>query len=149
MRAVVQRVSRASVTVEGGTTGSIGLGLMVLVGVGHDDDRASAEALAHKLLKLRIFEDDDGRMNLDVGQVHGDVLAISQFTLFGDCRKGRRPSFVAAGRPEHAEPLFDHLVHTIRQQGFSCPTGVFGAMMDVDLVNHGPITLLIDTDKTF
>jgi len=149
MRAVVQRVTRASVTVEGQITGAIEAGLMILVGVGHDDDRASAEALANKILKLRIFEDDAGRMNLDVGQIGGDVLAISQFTLFGDCRKGRRPSFVAAGRPEHASPLFDHVVHTIRQHGFSCPTGVFGAMMDVELVNHGPVTLLIDTDKTF
>ncbi|MEL6182033.1 MAG: D-aminoacyl-tRNA deacylase [Myxococcota bacterium] len=149
MRAVVQRVSRASVTVDGTVVGAIEMGLMVLIGVGHDDDTTSAEALAHKILGLRIFEDDTGRMNLDVQAVGGDVLAISQFTLYGDCRKGRRPSFVAAGRPEHASPLFDHVVHTFRQHGLTCPTGVFGAMMDVELINHGPVTLLLDTDKTF
>ncbi len=149
MRAVVQRVSRASVAVEGEVIGQIGRGLLVLLAVGHDDDEAIARWCAQKLLGLRIFEDEAGKMNLDLTEVGGELLAISQFTLYGDCRKGRRPSFVAAGHPERASALVDVFVEEVRALGVGCQTGRFGAMMDVDLINHGPVTLLIDSDKTF
>ncbi len=149
MRAVVQRVSHASVTVDGERTGEIGLGLLVLVGAAHEDTTADAELLARKIAGLRIFPDADGKMNLDVSQAGGAVLAVSQFTLLGDCRKGRRPSFQGAARPEHAAPLFDHYVSATRALGLPCPTGVFGAMMKVELLNDGPVTLLLDTTKHF
>ncbi len=149
MRAVVQRVRRASVTVDGDVTGRISQGLLVLVGAGHEDTPADADALARKVAGLRIFRDDAGKMNLDVKQTGGAVLAVSQFTLFGDCRKGRRPSFVAAAHPDAARPLFDRYVEATRALELQCETGVFGAMMDVELLNDGPVTLLVDTKKLF
>jgi D-tyrosyl-tRNA(Tyr) deacylase len=121
----------------------------VLVGVGHDDTTADAEWLARKVVGLRIFQDGDGKMNLDVGDVGGSVLAVSQFTLYGDCRKGRRPSFIRAGPPETARGLVDHFAGAVRQCGVVCERGQFGANMDVELLNQGPVTLLIDTERTF
>ena len=149
MRAVVQRVSRAKVTVDGSIAGEIGEGLLVLVGVSHNDTKASADYLVDKLLGLRIFQDDAGKMNRSVVDVGGAVLAVSQFTLFGDVRRGRRPSFDDATRPEHAKELYDYFVERVRAAGIRCETGVFQAMMDVELVNSGPVTILIDSDKTF
>ncbi len=149
MRAVIQRVRRASVTVDGAVTGTIGAGLLVLVGAAEGDDEKDAEALASKVARLRVFADADGKMNLDVQQAGGAVLAVSQFTLLGDCRRGRRPSFVRAARPELARPLFDHYVQATRDLDLRCETGVFGAMMDVELLNDGPVTLLLDTSRLF
>lgn len=149
MRAVVQRVSRASVTVDGQITGQIDRGLLVLVGAVPEDTEADADALARKIAGLRVFSDDAGKMNLDVAQVGGAVLAVSQFTLLGDCRKGRRPSFVGAAHPKVARPLFDRYVSSTRAAGLTCETGVFGADMKVELLNDGPVTLLIDTHKLF
>jgi D-aminoacyl-tRNA deacylase len=144
MRAVVQRVSRASVTVDGEQVGAIGPGLCVLVGVTHDDDEAAAARLADKVWGLRILPDDDGVMNRSVADTGGAVLVVSQFTLYGDTRKGRRPSYVAAARPEHAEPLIDHLVGELRGKGAPVATGRFRADMAVELVNDGPVTLLLE-----
>lgn len=149
MRAVVQRVRHASVTVDGVVTGRIEHGLLVLVGAGHEDTVADADALALKVAGLRIFRDEAGKMNLDVRQVAGAVLAVSQFTLFGDCRKGRRPSFVAAAHPDVARPLFDRYVSATQALELTCETGVFGAMMDVELLNDGPVTMLLDTTRLF
>jgi D-tyrosyl-tRNA(Tyr) deacylase len=149
MRAVVQRVSRATVTVEGRVTGEIGAGLLVLVGVSHDDTTASADYLVDKVLGLRIFEDDAGKMNRSVVDVGGAVLAVSQFTLFGDVRRGKRPSFDDAARPEQAKHLYEYFVERVRASGTRCETGVFQAMMDVELVNAGPVTILIDSEKEF
>ncbi|MEM1060808.1 MAG: D-aminoacyl-tRNA deacylase [Planctomycetota bacterium] len=149
MRAVVQRVSRAEVRVAGEVVGKIGVGLAVLVGVGQGDDADAAAELARKVAGLRVFEDDDGKMNRSVGEAGGAVLAVSQFTLFGDCRKGRRPSFIAAARPEAAEPLFEAFVAHLRDTGLIVATGRFRTTMEVDLVNAGPVTLLIDTEKAF
>ncbi len=149
MRAVVQRVSRASVTVDGAVVGQIERGLLVLVGAAEGDAVADADALARKVAGLRVFPDADGKMNLDVQQVGGAVLAVSQFTLLGDCRKGRRPSFVGAARPEVASPLFDRYVEATRALGLRCETGIFQADMKVELLNDGPVTLLIDTGKLF
>lgn len=149
MRAVVQRVSRASVTVDGRVTGRVDRGLLVLVGAAPEDTPADADALARKVAGLRIFPDAAGKMNLDVSQVGGAVLAVSQFTLLGDCRKGRRPSFQGAAHPSIARPLFDRYVEATRGLGLSCETGVFGADMKVELLNDGPVTLLIDTHKLF
>ena len=155
MRAVVQRVERASVSIQGAiegdtvVTGRIGRGILVLVGVGHADTAAHAQWLAKKVVGLRIFEDAQGKMNLDVAQAQGAVLAVSQFTLYGDCRKGRRPSFVAAAHPDEAESLVECFADCIRECGVVCEMGRFGANMDVELLNQGPVTLLIDTEKTF
>jgi D-aminoacyl-tRNA deacylase len=149
MRAVVQRVTKASVTVEDSTVGSIGLGLLVLLGVSRSDTVASADYLVEKLLGLRIFDDHDGKMNLSVRDVGGAVLVVSQFTLFGDVRRGKRPSFDDAARPEEARALYEYVVSKIREQGIECSTGEFQAMMDVSLVNDGPVTILIDSEKTF
>ena len=139
MRAVVQRVSSARVTADGETTGQIGRGLLVLLGVKRGDTAEQADRLARKLLALRIFEDDEGRMNLSVGDVGGEVLCVSQFTLYGDARKGNRPSFVEAAPPEDAEPLYERVRAALGAQG-----GRFGAHMDVELVNHGPVTLVVE-----
>lgn len=150
VRAVVQRVSQASVTVAGQVTGQIRQGLLVLVGVGAEDGPADADALAEKIATLRIFEDDGGKMNRSVQDLPGaGVLAVSQFTLFGDCRKGRRPSFTAAMAPDAARALFDRTVERLRALGLPVGTGVFGAHMDVALVNDGPVTLLLDTRRLF
>lgn len=144
MRGLVQRVSRASVTVGDEVVGAIGPGLCVLVGVTHDDDAEGAATLARKLWNLRIFDDDDGAMNRSVADVGGEVLVVSQFTLYGDARKGRRPSWIAAARPEVAEPLVEAVVAELRALGATVATGRFGAEMAVELVNDGPVTLLLE-----
>ena len=149
MRAVVQRVSRASVTVDGQTVGKIDRGLLVLVGVTHSDTEAAADYLAEKIAGLRIFEDDAGKMNLSVADVDGAVLAVSQFTLYGDVRKGKRPSFDDAARPEQARKLYDYFVERIRALGLVCETGRFQEMMQVELINDGPVTILLDSEKNF
>ena len=149
MRAVVQRVTRASVTVAGSTLGAIERGFVVLVGVGVDDDERDADSLAQKVGGLRVFDDADGAMNLALADVGGAVLAISQFTLLGDVRRGRRPSFIAAARGESAERLYERVVDRLRGEGLRVETGRFGAEMAVELVNDGPVTILIDTKRTF
>ncbi len=149
MRAVVQRVSRASVKVGGDLAGEIGKGLLVLLGVGHDDGEADADYLAEKVAGLRIFEDDGGKMNLSVTDVGGAVLAVSQFTLFGDVRRGKRPSFDETARPERARELYEYFVGQVRRLGLRCETGRFQEMMEVELINSGPVTILVDSKKTF
>ena len=145
MRAVIQRVCRAAVTVDGETVGQIGLGFLVLVGVTHADGQAEADWLARKISGLRLFEDAAGKMNLRLAEVGGAVLVVSQFTLYGDARKGRRPDFLQAARPERAEPLVDYLALRLREEGLPVATGRFRAMMEVALVNDGPVTLWLDT----
>jgi D-tyrosyl-tRNA(Tyr) deacylase len=149
MRAVVQRVSRAKVTVEGKVTGEIGNGLMILVGVGKQDSSAVVTAMAEKVANLRIFEDDAGKMNLSLLDVKGSALVVSQFTLYGDARGQRRPSFIAAAPPELAKKLYEEFCEALRKLGITVKTGMFQAMMSVELVNEGPVTILIDSDKTF
>jgi D-tyrosyl-tRNA(Tyr) deacylase len=149
MRAVVQRVSRARITVNGETTGEIGPGLLVLLGVGQADTEADATYLAEKVAGLRIFEDDHGKMNRSVQDVGGSVLAVSQFTLYGDVRRGKRPSFDAAAAPEKARQLYEFFVERIRAAGLKCETGRFQEMMKVELVNEGPVTILLDSGKAF
>lgn len=149
MRAVVQRVSQARVRVEGKVTGEIGTGLLVLLGVAKSDAAAAAEQLAEKTAGLRLFNDEQGKMNLSLAEVGGAVLAISQFTLYGDCRKGRRPSFDRAAPAEQARALYEEFIAALRRQGARVETGVFQAMMDVELVNDGPVTVLVDTDRRF
>jgi D-aminoacyl-tRNA deacylase len=149
MRAVVQRVSRAKVTVNSQTSGEIALGLLVLLGVGHDDTEADATYLAEKIAGLRIFEDQEGKMNRSVQDVGGSVLAVSQFTLYGDVRRGKRPSFDDAAPPEHARRLYDLFVERIQAAGLSCETGRFQETMRVELVNEGPVTILLDSGKLF
>ena len=149
MRAVVQRVSRARVTVGAEVTGEIGLGLLVLLGVGAGDTRAAADYLVEKTTGLRIFEDDGGKMNLSVAEVSGAVLVVSQFTLYGDARKGRRPSFDAAAPPEQARELYEYFVERVRAAGLRCETGRFQETMQVELVNEGPVTILLDSAKGF
>jgi D-aminoacyl-tRNA deacylase len=149
MRAVVQRVSRAQVAVKGEIAGEIGLGLLVLLGVGRDDTEADATYLAEKIAGLRVFEDDQGKMNRRVQEVGGSVLAVSQFTLYGDVRRGKRPSFDAAAPPEKARQLYEIFVEQIRAAGLRCETGRFQEMMKVELVNEGPVTILLDSAKTF
>lgn len=144
MRAVVQRVTQASVIVDGAVVGEIGVGLAVLVGIGPEDTSAEAETLAAKLVGLRIFADDAGKMNRSVIDVGGSVLVVSQFTLYGDVRRGRRPSFVDAAPPEIAEPLVRCVAEAIETSGVGVAMGVFGATMEVGLVNDGPVTLLLD-----
>ena len=149
MRAVVQRVTRASVRVGEETAGEIGLGLLVLLGVAQEDSETDAGYLADKIAGLRIFEDDAGKMNLSLADIGGAVLAVSQFTLLGDVRRGKRPSFDAAARPEEARELYEYFVQRIRALGLRCETGRFQAMMDVELINSGPVTVLLDSHKTF
>jgi D-tyrosyl-tRNA(Tyr) deacylase len=146
MRAVIQRVSRASVVVREETVGSIGHGLLVLLAVTHGDTAVQARWLADKIVQLRVFNDDDGKMNRSLGDVGGSVLVVSQFTLYGDAQKGRRPSFIAAARPELAEPLCQKFADAIREHGVPVRTGRFGAMMQVELVNDGPVTLILEAD---
>lgn len=145
MRAVVQRVSEASVAVEGDIIGAIGRGFLVLLGITHDDGEAEATLLARKIAGLRIFEDEAGKFNLSLADVDGAVLLVSQFTLYGDTRKGRRPGFTAAARPEHAAPLVSRFAELLRAEGLQVNVGVFGATMAVRLVNDGPVTLWLDT----
>ncbi len=149
MRAVVQRVARASVKVGNETVGEIGPGLLVLLGVAHDDTEADASYLADKIAGLRIFEDPGGKMNLAALDIGGAVLAVSQFTLFGDVRRGKRPSFDDAARPEQAVRLYELFVDKIRGAGLRCETGKFQEMMKVELINDGPVTILLDSKKTF
>jgi D-aminoacyl-tRNA deacylase len=149
MRAVVQRVSRAQVAVNGEIAGEIGLGLLVLLGVGRDDTEADATCLAGKIAGLRVFEDAEGKMNRSVQDVGGSVLAVSQFTLYGDVRRGKRPAFDAAASPEKARNLYEFFVERIRATGVRCETGRFQEMMKVELVNEGPVTILLDSGKAF
>jgi len=149
MRAVVQRVSRAKVTVNGEITGEIGLGLLVLLAVGAGDTRAEADYLAEKTIGLRIFEDAGGKMNLSVGEVGGAVLVVSQFTLYGDVRRGKRPSFDSAAAPDVARDLYEYFVERVRGAGLRSETGRFQETMRVELVNDGPVTILLDSAKVF
>jgi D-aminoacyl-tRNA deacylase len=149
MRAVLQRVTRASVRVEGQTVGEIGPGLVVLLGVARDDKEADALYLVEKIMNLRVFEDAEGRMNLSLAETGGALLAVSQFTLYGDARKGRRPSWFDAAQPELARPLYEFFVAEARARGARVETGSFRAMMEVELVNDGPVTILLDSRKLF
>lgn len=149
MRAVVQRVSHSNVTVDGTVTGQIQKGLMVLVGVAEGDTEKDAEYIAGKVAGLRIFEDEDEKMNLSVKDIDGEILAISQFTLLGDVRKGKRPSFSSAARPEEANALYQHFITCLREDGLTVGEGVFQTHMMVELVNDGPVTILLDSKKTF
>ncbi len=149
MRAVVQRVSRARVTVEGRVTGEIGAGLMILLGVGREDFAAVAASLAEKVANLRIFEDEQGKMNRSLLDVKGAALVVSQFTLYGDARGQRRPSFISAAPPEQAAALYEEFNKALRGLGVTVATGIFQALMSVELVNEGPVTILLDSDKTF
>ncbi|MFN2224253.1 MAG: D-aminoacyl-tRNA deacylase [Candidatus Promineifilaceae bacterium] len=147
MRALLQRVSRASVTVEGRVVGAIGRGFVILLGVTHDDGQAQADWLARKIAGLRLFEDPEGKMNLGLADVGGQVLVVSQFTLYGDARKGRRPSFTDAARPEQAEPLVDYFAQRLRGHGLTVEMGVFGAMMEVEIHNDGPVTMMLEREN--
>lgn len=149
MRAVVQRVSSAKVTVEGVALGTIGRGLLVLLAVGNGDTTADAAYLAEKVAGLRIFENEDGKMSLSVGEINGELLVISQFTLYGDLRRGKRPSFDAAAPPEIANELYENFIACLRARNLPCQTGKFRATMQVELVNDGPVTILLDSSKTF
>lgn len=147
MRAVIQRVTEASVTIEGEVVGRIGKGLLVLLGVGHDDNEQTAEKLWSKLFRLRIFEDEAGKTNLSLADVDGQLLVVSQFTLYASCRKGNRPSFTDAGAPDQANRLYEWFVERARTDVATVQTGRFGAYMDVSLVNDGPFTIVLDTDQ--
>jgi len=149
MRAVVQRVSRAKVTINSHVTGEIGPGLLVLLGVGRGDSRVEADYLAEKIAGLRIFEADHGKMNRSVKDVGGKVLAVPQFTLYGDARRGKRPSFDGAALPEQARELYEYFVECLRAAGLQCEIGKFQEMMRVELVNEGPVTILLDSSKAF
>ena len=147
MRAVVTRVKQASVTIDGAVAGQIGQGFLILLGVTHEDTEVQAKKLADKICSLRIFEDENGKMNIGLDQVAGELLIVSQFTLYGSCRRGRRPDFIAAARPETAIPLYEKFVALCREKGFRVATGRFGAEMQVDSRNDGPLTLILDTDQ--
>ena len=149
MRAVIQRVSRAKVVVDGETVGEIGRGLLVFLGVAQADTQADADYVADKMTGLRIFEDDEGRMNRAVAELGGAVLVVSQFPLYGDVRRGKRPSFDAAASPQKARELYEYFVNRIRGAGLHCETGKFQEMMQVELVNDGPVTILLDSTKAF
>ena len=149
MRAVIQRVGQASVSIAGETRGKIGRGLVVLLGIRHGDSETDLRWLADKIVNLRMFNDQDGKMNLSAADIDGEVLIVSQFTLYGDCRKGRRPGFSRAAAPDIAEPLYNKLIHEIRKRRLRVESGTFQADMAVDLTNDGPVTLLLDSEKTF
>lgn len=149
MRAVVQRVSRAKVSVDGKITGEIERGLLVLLGIGVDDGRSDADYLVGKIVGLRIFDDEQGKMNLSAEQASASVLVVSQFTLYGDVRRGKRPSFDGAAPPEKARALYEYFVERVRHAGLACETGQFQASMQVELVNDGPVTILLDSAKAF
>jgi D-aminoacyl-tRNA deacylase len=149
MRVVVQRVSRASVTVEGRVAGEVGFGLMILLGVGREDTSAISASMAEKVANLRIFEDDQGKMNRSLLDVKGSALVVSQFTLYGDARGQRRPSFITAAPPEKAKALYEEFTRAMQGLGVAVATGIFQTMMSVELVNEGPVTILLDSDKAF
>lgn len=149
MRAVVQRVSRARVTVDGSVSGEIAAGLMILLGVGREDTSAVAASMAEKVANLRIFEDEQGKMNRSLLDVKGAALVVSQFTLYGDARGQRRPSFISAAPPEKAKALYEEFNAALQRLGLCVATGIFQTMMSVELVNEGPVTILLDSDKTF
>ena len=149
MRAIIQRVKSASVTVEGKVVSEIGKGLLVFLGVAQEDTPADVDYMASKIANLRIFEDDEGRMNLSILDIGGEALVVSQFTLYGDCRKGRRPSFIHAARPEKADPLYQAFMDEISRLGVPVKAGIFQAMMDVELINDGPVTMMLDSNKLF
>ena len=149
MRAVVQRVKSASVTVDGELVSEIGAGVLIFLGVAHDDTATELEYIANKVANLRIFEDEDGKMNRSLLETGGAALVVSQFTLYGDCRKGRRPSFINAARPEVANTLYEQFITLLKQQSIPTQGGTFQAMMDVQLINDGPVTILLDSDKQF
>ena len=147
MRAVLTRVRHASATIDGKVHGQIGEGFLILLGITHEDTEAQAVKLADKLTGLRIFEDENGKMNRGLDEVKGELLVVSQFTLYGNCKKGRRPEFLAAARPDVAIPLYEKFVELCRAKGFHTETGEFGAYMQVDSLNDGPLTLVVDTDQ--
>ena len=147
MKALIQRVSKADVSVDGESAGRIGDGLLVLLGVGHEDTEKKADLLVQKIVNLRIFEDENLKMNRSLSDINGELLVVSQFTLMADTRKGRRPSFVNAAPPEQADRLYMVFVEKAREKGIKTETGSFGAMMDVSLVNHGPVTIMLDTEQ--
>lgn len=149
MRAVIQRVKSASVKVDGELVSEIGAGLLIFLGIAHDDSQAEIDYIANKVSNLRIFEDADGKMNCSLLETGGSALVVSQFTLYGDCRKGRRPSFIHAARPEVANALYEAFIATLKQQNIETYGGTFQAMMDVELINDGPVTILLDSDKQF
>ena len=149
MRAVVQRVKSASVKVEGELVSEIGAGVLIFLGVAHEDTATEIEYIANKVANLRIFEDEEGKMNRSLLEMGGAALVVSQFTLYGDCRKGRRPSFIKAARPELANALYEQFITALEQQDIPTQGGTFQAMMDVELVNDGPVTILLDSDKQF
>ncbi|MDE0316824.1 MAG: D-aminoacyl-tRNA deacylase [Candidatus Poribacteria bacterium] len=149
MRAVIQRVKSASVKVDGELVSEIGAGLLIFLGIAHDDTETELEYIANKVANLRIFEDADGKMNCSLLDIGGSVLVVSQFTLYGDCRKGRRPSFIDAARPEVANALYEQFITALEQQNIPTQGGTFQAMMDVELINDGPVTILLDSDKQF
>jgi D-aminoacyl-tRNA deacylase len=145
MRVVVQRSKQASVTVDGEIIGEITKGFVLLVGITHGDTAEDAKYVAEKIVNLRVFEDHEGKMNLSLSQIEGEILSISQFTLYGDCRKGRRPNFMEAAHPDHASVIYDQFNQFLRDQGVKVETGQFGAMMDVALINDGPVTLIVES----
>lgn len=147
MKVVVQRSKEANVTVDGEITGQISFGYVILVGVTHEDSMQDVDWLAEKVANLRVFEDEDGKLNHSLLDVEGEVLSISQFTLYGNCKKGRRPNFMDAAKPDHANELYQAFNQALRDKGIKVETGVFGAMMDVSLTNHGPVTLIIDSKE--
>ena len=146
MRIVIQRVSRASVTIGGVLKSAIGKGFMVLVGVGRDDNEQIADKMIKKMIGLRIFKDENGKTNLSLSDVRGELLLISQFTLYADCRHGNRPNFLNAGTPDEAERLYEYIIGKTRELGYKVETGVFGEHMDVSLINNGPFTIILDSD---
>lgn len=145
MRVILQRSKNASVTVDGSITGQIGSGYVLLVGITHEDTEKDADYCARKIAQMRLFEDEEGKMNRSIFENGGDILSISQFTLYGDIRKGRRPSFIEAARPEQSEPLWNYFNEVLRSEGLRVQEGVFGAMMDVELVNDGPVTMIVES----
>lgn len=147
MKVVMQRCKEASVDVSGKTVGSIAKGFVLLVGITHSDTETDAEYLAEKIVNLRVFEDEQGKMNHSLREISGDILSISQFTLYGDCRKGRRPNFMEAAKPDQAKKLYQYFNDCLRQKGVLVETGIFGEMMDVSLRNDGPVTLILDSKK--
>ena len=147
MKTVIQRVKRASVEIDGRIHGSIERGYMILVGISDTDDAAIVEKMAQKIAKLRIFEDENGKMNLNLEQINGKILSISQFTLYADCRKGNRPSFDGAGKPEHAEQMYLYFNACMRNEGYIVEEGIFGADMQVELLNDGPVTMILDSEE--